>query len=66
MKDTAILSSVVAIALLAIVAILFGPIFTIWALNLIFNLSIPITFWTWLSTAWLSFLVVGYKQSSKD
>lgn len=66
MKDTAILTSVLVLVLFAIVAILFGPIFTIWSLNLIFNLSIPITFWTWLSTAWLSFLVVGFKKTSKD
>jgi hypothetical protein len=30
-----------------------GPVFSIWALNLLFDLSIPLNLYTWLSMAWL-------------
>jgi hypothetical protein len=66
MSNSSLISSAIALVVVSGLLIAFGPIFTIWALNLIFNLSIPTTFWTWLSTAWLSFLVVGYKKSSKE
>lgn len=66
MSNSSLISSAIALVVVSGLLIAFGPIFTIWALNLIFNLSIPITFWTWLSTAWLSFLVVGHKSNSKD
>ena len=55
-----ILGFVVFIVLL----IALGPIATIAALNLLFNLSIPYTFWTWCGTLWLSAIVYG-RVSSK-
>lgn len=41
------------VAVLAVV----GPLLTIAALNTLFGLGIPYTFWTWLSTLWLVMLV---------
>lgn len=49
--------------LLILVFFVFGPIFTIWALNLIFGLSIPLNFWTWLSVFWLH-VVIKSRSSS--
>lgn len=39
--------------LIAVVAVLFlvSPLVTIWALNTLFPLYIPYTFWTWLAVA---------------
>ena len=55
----------VLIVLILIVAFVFiGPIFTIWALNAVFGLSIEVTIWTWLSVAWLH-LVISAGKSSK-
>lgn len=52
---------VIALIIGLIVLIGFGPIFTIWSLNLLFGLAIPITVWTWLSTAWLSAFFAAIK-----
>ncbi len=38
---------------LIIILIGIGPVLTIMSLNTLFALSIPINFWTWLSTLWL-------------
>lgn len=43
--------------LLAIVVV--APIFTIMALNTVFALGIPLTFWTWLSIVWLQMVTFG-------
>jgi hypothetical protein len=52
--------------ILAVLLIWWGPIWTIWALNLLFGLDIPVTFWTWLSAAWLSAVVSGGIISRKN
>jgi hypothetical protein len=39
--------------LVKILLFLLAPIFTIWALNTLFPLEIPVNFWTWLSALWL-------------
>lgn len=36
-----------------------GPVLTIMAMNALFNLSIGITFWNWLSVVWLSMVANG-------
>lgn len=46
----------VAIILLIIAA---GPIFTIWSLNTLFGLNIPINFSTWVAVNWLAFVLRG-------
>lgn len=48
-KMPAVILVVIAIALVVIY-----PIALIWALNTLFGLSIPITFWTWVATTLLS------------
>jgi hypothetical protein len=47
--------------ILAIVFLLmiFAPIFTILALNTLFALNIPVTFFTWLSIMWLQMVTFG-------
>lgn len=66
MNALTLLGGVTGVALL-ICIIIIGPIFTIWALNLLFGTAIPVTIWTWLSTFWLGGLVSGaaYKASNK-
>ena len=54
-----------ALILLVIALVTIGPIFTILALNTLFTLSIPITFWTWLSTFWLGCLFIPQKNYFK-
>lgn len=62
-SNTAI--AIVAVILLALAIVILGPIFTILALNTVFTLSIPITFWTWLSTFWLGCLFIPQKNYFK-
>ena len=51
------LNSVIGVVLLVLIAVAFGPIFSIWAVNLLFGLTIPVTFYTWLSAFWLAAVV---------
>lgn len=44
---------------LAIAAIIFGPIATIWSLNTLFTLAIPYEFETWCAVVWLSMVTFG-------
>lgn len=53
-KNNALLWVCVAVATV-VVALL--PIAEIWALNVIFGLSIPYTFWTWLAGALLLLII---------
>lgn len=59
MKWVGLILVIVAIAVLA-------PLPYIWALNTLFRLGIPYTFWTWLATALLILPLVGSRTSSKD
>ncbi|MAG26118.1 hypothetical protein CMI47_11170 [Candidatus Pacearchaeota archaeon] len=47
-----------------IVMVIFAPIFSIWAVNLLFGTQIPVTFWTWLSALWITHIVHGSSSSS--
>lgn len=63
MKNLINVFGVAFVVVLAIALIGIGPIFTIWSLNLLFSLAIPVTVWTWLSVAWLSaFFAVKLKS----
>lgn len=53
----------ILILLLIVVALVFGPLATIASLNLLFGLSIPFTFWTWLAVLWLSAFICGNPNS---
>ena len=47
------LGIVILAALFFIVMLVIGPVFTIWSLNILFGLSIPVTLKTFLATMWL-------------
>lgn len=49
---------IIILLLFALIGLTIGPLVTIWALNLLFSLSIPYTFATWFATLWLG-MVVG-------
>lgn len=52
-----------SLILLALFLIGVGPILTIMSMNMLFNLTIPISVWTWLSVVWLNLTVVGLVKS---
>lgn len=54
----------VVVLLFVVLVVVFGPIFTIWALNALFATAIPVTFWTWLSVLWLQSVAVGLKYKT--
>jgi len=41
------------IFVMLIAILIFGPIFTIWSLNTLFGLQIPVAFETWAAVIWL-------------
>jgi len=54
------------LGLLVIIIVIASPLLSIWALNTLFSLSIPITIWTYLATLWLHIVIGGsisYKKS---
>ena len=62
MKSAAVFGFVV----LAIVAIVFGPLLVIWSLNTLFPvLAIPYALETWFATAVLNGMVFAGRRSSK-
>lgn len=42
------------VAAIIIALIIFGPLITIWAINLLFGLTIPMNIGTWFASFWLS------------
>lgn len=55
-----------AILVLVILLVVFGPFFTIWALNTLFPvLAIPFTFETWCATILLGMFLRGNVSVSK-
>jgi hypothetical protein len=43
-----------------ILAAIFTPFMTIWALNTLFpQLAIPMNFYTWLAMVWINIMVIG-------
>jgi len=57
--------AVIAILLGVFALLVFGPIITIWALNTLFALHIPVTFGTWFAALWCGLIVGGAKPSIK-
>jgi len=60
MDDVAfkVLGLIILLALLVLLVI-YGPQITIWAINLLFGLAIPITFKTWFACLWVQGIVYG-------
>ena len=50
---------IVGTVLLAIALVILGPIFTILAINTLFNTSIAYTFGTWCASFWLTAVFAG-------
>jgi len=44
----------IGVLVLVLIGVSFGPIFSIWVVYLLLGLTIPVTFWTWLSSLWLA------------
>lgn len=51
---------------LMILFLIFGPIFTIWALNTVFLTEIPVNFTTWCAVVWLLTVLHGFKVNVKS
>ena len=50
---------VILLVALIVVVIGIGPVLTILSLNTLFNTGIAISFWSWLSVAWLHMIAAG-------
>ena len=48
---------VIPAIIICVLGIIYGPQITIWALNTLFGLNIPINLATWFATFWLTLLV---------
>ena len=53
MNGTVILATIVIV----ILAVIYGPLITIWALNTVFGLTIQMNLSTWFATLWLTAIV---------
>jgi hypothetical protein len=58
------LFGIIVLGLVIIGLIVIGPIFTIWSLNTLFNLGIPVDMSTWLAVSWLTLMTVGNVTSA--
>ena len=55
------------VLLLAVIAfIMLSPMFTIWALNTLFHLEIPVNFWTYVSMLWLHLILAVRSKEGKS
>lgn len=52
-------SVAVAIVVIGLSVIIFGPLINIWSLNTLFSLGIDYNFWTWFAMLWLSTVTFG-------
>lgn len=66
MNDSEKMAVVVVMVLLVLFLLGFGPIFTIWSLNAVFGLEIPITFKTWCGAVWLMTILHGIRLNMKN
>lgn len=54
---------VLSLFLVIIAFLFFGPVFTIWSLNTLFGLQIPVSFQTWCAVVWLLTALHGIRIS---
>jgi hypothetical protein len=47
------MSKIVGAVVILLVALVFGPLISIWSLNTLFALGIEYTVWTWLAMVWI-------------
>ncbi len=59
---------IIPVVIICILGIVFGPQVTIWALNTLFGLNIPVNLATWFAAFWLTLLVCArsFNTSSKS
>lgn len=57
-------AGLIVLILLLIGAVLMAPVLSIWSLNVLFGLAIPVTLKTYFSAFWLNALVYGATRSS--
>lgn len=57
--------TLVVVGLVVLVLVAVCPVLTIWALNTLFSLAIPVTAGTWASTFWLTLLFAGASRGGK-
>lgn len=53
------MGKILLIVAFAILLVICGPLATIWSLNTLFGLAIPISVDTWIATFWLATIVTG-------
>lgn len=53
MEETLLGCSIIFLILLIVALIVFGPLISIWAVNLLFGLTIPMNIGTWFAALWL-------------
>jgi hypothetical protein len=61
-------TQILGIIVIAILAIIYAPLITIWALNILFGLTIPINLSTWFATLWITLVIstkTKYDTSNK-
>lgn len=44
---------------LYVTLIIIGPVFSIWAVNTLFSMTIPLNIYTWMSAAWLQIVLTN-------
>lgn len=55
-------AAIVGLIVLIIALLIFGPLMTIWSLNMVFPLlAIPYNFWTWAGILWIQATFLGSK-----
>lgn len=57
---------VVVWVILVLVALIFAPLVSLWALNTLFSSNIAFNFWTWLASLWIGSFLSGVKLISKN
>ena len=55
---------IIALIVLLVTLIFVGPVFTIWAVNTLFDTHIPVNLKTWASALWLGALLGGSTRAS--
>jgi hypothetical protein len=65
-KETGSMSKNKAIVVLSLFTLLLfflilGPIFTIWSINVVFKLEIPVNFKTWIAVLWIMTVIHGIR-----
>lgn len=66
-KTTKDIITIVAILILAVLAVIFGPLATLWAVNTLFPLlAIPYNFYSWLAVVVLNLTLRSSVSFKKD